>query len=123
MKKKAKPERSIGRPSKYRPEFAERLHHWLLEMNTFDSFAMELDVTVSTLYEWLKEHVDFSEAKKRGFKYQENKLSRLLLAGATGQIKGYNVIANIFLLKARFRWSDDGPPLEDDERIDLEFKS
>jgi len=62
-KKKRKP----GRPTKYKPEFAEQAYGMcLLKGMTDEELANYFGVATSSIYEWKKEHPDFSEAIKKG---------------------------------------------------------
>jgi hypothetical protein len=86
----AKSKRPIGKPTKYRPEYPEKLleyfesHPLYMEFEeermsasgaiktvrvreagdlpTFEGFALEIGVIHETLIEWSKKHPDFSEA-------------------------------------------------------------
>lgn len=54
-----------GRPTKYNPDFCDKLIDWMSEGMSFKSFAGEVDVCFDTLYEWEKQHPEFSDSKKR----------------------------------------------------------
>lgn len=55
-----------GQPTKYRPEYCERLVEHMTKGLSFESFAAQVDVSRDTLYEWAHKHPDFSDAKGRG---------------------------------------------------------
>jgi hypothetical protein len=57
---------ATGRPSKFKPEYCERLIQHMSEGLSFRSFAGEIDVCFDTLYEWEKVHKIFSDAKRLG---------------------------------------------------------
>jgi len=59
----------IGRPTEYDPIFVDKLKDYLettgreqTSLPTIEGFAIYLDVVKSTLYEWAKEHKEFSNA-------------------------------------------------------------
>ena len=58
--------RKMGRPSKYRPEYPDMLVEHLAHGNPIETFAAKVHVSIDTLYEWLKQHEEFSEAKMMG---------------------------------------------------------
>lgn len=55
-----------GRPSKYHEAFCEMLVSHMQEGYSFDSFGAIVGVVPDTLYEWVKQHPEFSEAKRMG---------------------------------------------------------
>lgn len=75
-----------GRATKYKPEYPELLIKHMASGLSFESFAADCDCSFDTLYEWVKVHPEFSEAKKIGMtkllKYDEN----VARAGSTGQL-------------------------------------
>ena len=94
---------SLGRPTKYKPEYCKEAEDFLAQGYTVRSCAAHLDVHHDTLYEWMKQHVDFSDAIKRGqnksLKYLEDKLKKLI--DGERQNKP-DTTALIFALKTRF---------------------
>jgi transposase-like protein len=56
----------VGRPTKYIAFYGEMLVFWMEQGNSFVSIAQQLNVTRATLYNWLKEHEEFREAKDLG---------------------------------------------------------
>lgn len=59
---------AMGRPTTYKKKFCEMLIKHMSEGYSFQSFAGVdgVDVCIDTLYEWVKVHAEFSDAKKRG---------------------------------------------------------
>lgn len=53
----------VGRPSKYKSEYCQELISHMSQGYSFESFAAVIDVNVDSIYEWLKVHKEFSEAK------------------------------------------------------------
>jgi hypothetical protein len=62
-----KTESNAGCPTKYKPEFCKRLIDHMSMGYSFESFAPHVDVHRDTLYEWVKVHPEFSDAKKIAF--------------------------------------------------------
>lgn len=85
MKRKILPS-PVGRPTSYRPEYpAMLIEHFKRGMN-FIAFggAVEPPVTTNTLYEWLKRHPEFKEARKAG----RNILSKFYIHNGLGLMVG-----------------------------------
>lgn len=95
-----------GRPSKYRPEFCTQLLLHAKSGLSFATFAAECDVDQDTLYEWLKRHKEFSEAKKKADALCQKWWERIGQAGLSGRIRGFNAAIWIFNMKNRFHWRD-----------------
>lgn len=58
---------SVGRPSKYKPEYDQMLIEHMASGLSYESFAGLVSVCTDSLYEWEKVHASFSDAKKEGF--------------------------------------------------------
>lgn len=58
--------RSIGRPTKYQPEFAEQAYKLALLGLTLEEMAKFFEVALSTVNLWKVEHLAFSDAITRG---------------------------------------------------------
>jgi len=61
--------RAVGRPTKYDPKFIEEVDRYLAttrmvqtHLPKIESFAIHLGVNKTTLYEWAKQHEEFSNA-------------------------------------------------------------
>jgi hypothetical protein len=54
-----------GRPTIYNEDFCEMLIGHMAKGYSFESFASVTDTCKDTLYEWVKVHPEFSDAKKR----------------------------------------------------------
>ncbi|AIK95923.1 transposase [Candidatus Odyssella acanthamoebae] len=70
-----------GRPSKYKPEFCIRAVDLMRQGYTKTSVAAELDISKDTLYEWVKEYPEFSDAIARGEIFAQAHLEKLGLMG------------------------------------------
>lgn len=96
----------MARASKYNPDFCEMLIKHMSEGLSFESFAAVAKVNRDTLYEWLKAHEEFREAKAEGL--AENLLfyEKTGRAGMLGKLPGFNITAWIFNMKNRHGWRD-----------------
>lgn len=104
---KKKSGRPIGRPTKYKAEYCDLLVKHMKDGFSFESFgAHPVCVHKDTLYEWVKKHDEFADAKKRAeiecLKFWE----RIGIRGATGKIANFNAASFIFNMKNRFKWTD-----------------
>ena len=116
-----------GRPSDYDPAFCERAVEFLAEGFSLAALAGEISVARSTIYKWIDEHPDFSDAVKIGQAKASLWWER---ANKTLAITGEgNATACVFGLKNRARdeWQDvktteltgkDGAPVETIARIE-----
>lgn len=55
-----------GRPSKYDPAFCEQVVPFMADGYSVAALAGHLGVAVSTVYLWMEEHQEFSDAVKDG---------------------------------------------------------
>lgn len=110
--------RGRGRPSKYRKEYCELLVSHMEGGLSFESFAAEVGVIPDTLYEWVKKHPEFSDAKKRGWALSQLFWEKIGIAGATGRIRGFNAASWIFNMKNRFKWRDLQPEEQAQQQSD-----
>lgn len=57
---------TVGRPSDYDPAFCEEAIAFLADGYSLAALAGEIGVARSTIYKWVDEHPEFSDAVKRG---------------------------------------------------------
>lgn len=132
MTKKTKPKqpkapevkRSVGQPSKYRPEFCEALIKHMESGLSYESFAAEVKIDMpdgtfkkgvnrDTLYEWEKIYPDWKAAKEIGWAKNLLFYEKMGIGIMAGKIPKANVTAWIFNLKNRHRWRDQVQPEPD----------
>ena len=53
-----------GRPTKYDPKFCDEAHEFMSKGFSTKAFAGNIGVSLSTVYKWMDEHDQFSEAIK-----------------------------------------------------------
>lgn len=108
----------VGRKSKYKPEFAEKLVQHMRQGLSFEAFGGEVGVSTETLYRWIKAKKEFSEAKKIGENLSRLFWERMGMGGMLGTlhtdgpggtqvpVKNFNATVWIFNMKNRFMWRD-----------------
>ena len=73
-----------GRPTAYRPEFAERAKN-LCQLGAIDvEIADFFGVTVQTIHNWRAAHQEFFEATRVGKEYADNRVERSFYQRACG---------------------------------------
>ena len=95
-----------GRPTKYKPEYCEKVIEHMGQGLSFESFAGTIGVNQDTLHEWCKRHEEFSESKKIGREKSRIFWEKLGIDGATGRLQYFNAATWIFNMKNRFNWTD-----------------
>jgi len=108
-----------GGPTKYKPEYCEKLIEHMSEGLSYEAFAALIGVHRSILYDWEKSHPEFSEAKDVGFgksllfweKLGRDNILNTSESFGEGQSssKSLNGSVWIFNMKNRFRWRDKQP--------------
>ena len=94
--------RPIGRPSKYKPEYCERVVEMARETGAgFAEYAAEFDVDRASMYRWAEEHEEFRTALTRA-KIQEQAWWERM--GKTGMLADkFNALVWKTSVQARFR--------------------
>jgi hypothetical protein len=100
---------SVGRPTKYKPEYCKLLIDHMAEGYSFESFAGIVGVSKQTIYDWLERHVEFLDAKRQAFAKSRLFWER---AGISGMYMGgkdnpFNSTVWVFNMKNRFGWRDN----------------
>lgn len=95
-----------GRPTKYREEYDEILIDHMSKGLSFESFGAVVDVYKEALYEWVKKHPSFANAKKTGSLKSQLFWEKIGISGTVGKINGFNNGSWIFNMKNRFNWAD-----------------
>lgn len=93
-----------GRPTLYRPEYAQQAEKACAEGATNADLAELFKVTVSTVQLWLTQHAEFSESVKRGRAETDDRVVKSLYQRAITS----DTTAAIFWLKNRrpAEWRD-----------------
>lgn len=118
----------VGRPSKYEARFCEDLIGYMSEGYSVEACAGLIGVHKDTIYQWVKEYPDFSDAKKIGEAKSRAFWERLgidhIVNKSDSESVGYgistsssrslNASAWIFNMKNRFKWKDKHDESEED---------
>lgn len=100
----------FGRPTKFDPEFCERLIETMSSGASLAEFAADLRVTRSTIYQWAEDYPEFSDAIKLGRELQESWYNKVGRAAMAGKLPDFRPVIWIFTMKTQFGW------IERDER-------
>lgn len=136
---------TVGRPTKYLPEYCEQLIQHMSEGYSFESFAGKIGVSKQTIYDWEKANKDFLDAKRRAFEVSRLFWEKQGIDGLfsesfedkdakTKTSKSINATVWLFNMKNRFGWRDKQPGEEDrtithsyanksDEELDKELEA
>lgn len=125
------------RPSKYQDDFPLKLVEHMEDGLSFESFGAKADCCRDTLYEWLKKHPEFSDAKKRGEIRSLHAWEQIgrdyawglentyeMVQDSKGNVrmqqKPFNPATYIYTMKCRFRkygWNDQELSEKDTDKI------
>lgn len=100
-----------GRPTDYDPSYCDLLIKTMSQGDTLSCFCADIGIHRESAYEWMKKHPEFSNAYKKAqenaLKFWEKMLARCALGMPIKidqkEYKNYNIVAMIFLMKARFK--------------------
>ena len=97
-----------GRPTKYEPEFCERVIEFMSKGYSKEACAGELEITKDTLYQWEKAHPDFSDSLKAGLELSRKFWEKTAIENIVYNQKGKkaDAVLWIFNMKNRFGWTD-----------------
>ncbi len=105
--KKSKPPGYVfGRPTEYKSEYCEKLIEHMSQGFSFETFGAIVNCHKDTLYQWLKKHEDFADAKKQGVTVCQLFWERIGNNSAQGLIENFSAASYIFNMKNRFKWTD-----------------
>jgi len=111
---------NAGRPTKYKPEYCDRLIEWMSKGMSFETFGHEVGVVKDTLYGWVREYPEFSDAKKRAFLAAQvfwEKMAIDHMVSPNGEDGfTFNTSSWIFNMKNRFKWRDRVEHTGDDHK-------
>lgn len=79
-----RPEHKMGRPSEYKPEYCDLVVERMGEGLSLTAFAGSIKVEKQTVYRWMSEHSDFSDAVARGRATRVLNLEQKLLRARYG---------------------------------------
>jgi len=87
---------------------------------SFEAFGAYAKVSVDTLYQWVKKHEAFAEAKKEGWVASLDHFEKVGMAGLMGELPKFNSTAWIFIMKCRFRAAGYRDHVENETTVKFE---
>jgi len=104
----------VGRPTKYNPEYIDRVLTFVGEQGkSVTQFAFDLRVSKSTVYLWAQEHQEFSDALTLAQEWSqaawETKLESMMMS------RDVNAPLVKLYFANRFKWTDKAPAEDDEE--------
>lgn len=103
MSEAAKVKRPVGRPTKYKPEYCERVIALGKEGYSYAEIAADLEVDKASLFDWARAHEDFSTALRAAKTYEQAWFER----EARSNMKNRDFNANLWYRSAASRFRDD----------------
>ena len=94
----------MARPSKYNPDFNNKIVDLMSEGASIQEVCLELGICKQTLYNWIEEHPEFLDSKKKGEWFSEGwwmREGRINL-----QNSKFNYTGWYMNMKNRFGWAD-----------------
>lgn len=76
--------RRRGQPTAYRPEYCEMVIEDMAQGYSLTAFAGKIRVSRDTVYEWIKQHADFSDAVNRARPARTRAYETRLMAARSG---------------------------------------
>lgn len=97
-----------GRPTKYLPEFCDKVIEVMAKGYSKEAVAGHLGIHKDTLYQWEKAHGDFSDALKTGLELSRMFWEKTAIDNLVYSPKGKkaDAVLWIFNMKNRFNWTD-----------------
>jgi transposase-like protein len=96
-----------GRPTKYDPEMINEIVPFMSQGYSKEALAGHLSISKETLYQWIKEYPDFSDAIKEGVSKSQMFWEQLGMQGIfTDEKTKFAQGAWVFNMKARFGFTD-----------------
>ena len=103
MNEAAKVKRPVGRPTKYKPEYCERVIALGKEGYSHAELAADLEVDKASLYDWAAAHEEFSTALRAAKTYEQAWFER----EARSNMKNRDFNANLWYRSAASRFRED----------------
>jgi hypothetical protein len=103
MSEAANVKRPVGRPSKYKPEYCERVIALGKEGYSYAEIAADLEVDKASLYDWAAAHEEFSTALRAAKTFEQAWFER----EARSNMKNRDFNANLWYRSAASRFRDD----------------
>ena len=98
-----KEKRPVGRPTKYKPEYCERVIELGKEGYSYAEIAADLEVDKASLYDWAASHEEFSTALRAAKTFEQAWFER----EARSNMKNRDFNANLWYRSAASRFRED----------------
>lgn len=95
-----------GRPTSYDPKYCKEVIIWMSRGFSIKSFAGNIGVDETTIYDWISKHREFSQSIKIGKAKSVMFWEQMGMLGMMGKIPNFNTTVWIFQMKNRMGWSD-----------------
>ena len=113
---------TVGRPTKYKPEYCDMLIEHMAQGLSFESFGGIIRVHRETLYEWCKVYPEFSDAKGVGKSCSLLWWEQLGRGLSSGKLKG-NAQAWTFNIKNHHNWTDKNETtISTGDQVKIEYR-
>jgi hypothetical protein len=96
----------VGRPSTYKPEYCQMLMDHMEKGFSLESFGGVVRAAKSTIYEWIKNYPEFSDAVALGKTLCQLRWEEFGKDMMMGKVFGGSSTIYIFNMKNRFGWRD-----------------
>ena len=103
MGKEVKQKRPVGRPSKYKPEYCERIIELGKQGYSHAELAADLEVDKHSMYRWAEQHEEFRTALHAAKTYEQAWFER----EARSNMKNRDFNANLWYRSAASRFRED----------------
>ena len=103
MGKEASQKRPVGRPSKYKPEYCERIIELGKQGYSHAELAADLEVDKHSMYRWAEQHEEFRTALHAAKTYEQAWFER----EARSNMKNRDFNANLWYRSAASRFRED----------------
>ncbi len=97
---------ALGRPTSYKKEYCQLIIEHCSKGKSLKSFACSIDVHVTSLYDWEKQHPDFSYALEKARQLAEIWWENIATEAVSDKRKFINTELFKYMTKVRFRWSE-----------------
>lgn len=103
----------VGRPTKYKPEYPQvALEYIGTQGKSIVQLARHLEVSRDTIYQWAKDHQDFSDALSQARDWSEAYWEEKFVGFMTDRNTNAPLVKLYFA--NRFKWSDSSKADDDD---------
>lgn len=96
-----------GQPTKYKPEYCQKLIDHCKQGLSFETFGATIGVARDCVFEWAKTFPEFSDAKSTALDQAQLFYEQEGSKGMLGRTRNFNSTVWVFNMKNRFKWHDN----------------